>query len=235
MRAALVTVAGGERRLAHARAGEGGAASRPPRRASVAVSITRPSRHQPTFVYDQNSPAGIGRGDIRGEPREGTVVLVLSAGEVELQPGAQRKPGAIRKKVTQGRALGPAVSAQLRHVRGHRIIQRQPACFRETSDHRRDHRLGQGSNAEERLGCDRLAGAHVCHSVVGGRGRPFAEDPDRRPGHRMPRSVLTEQSGQIALVHPTIVMTLLIDGLRARPVTRGQPTDRTSSWRARSP
>jgi hypothetical protein len=49
-----------------------------------------------------------GGGDIRREPRERAVVLVLVAGEAELQPGAQRKPGAIRKKVARGRAFGPA-------------------------------------------------------------------------------------------------------------------------------
>ena len=107
------------------------------------VSITRPSTHQPTFVYDQKLARTAARGDIGHEPRERAVVLVVSAVEAELQPGAQRKPGTIRKKVAQCRAFGPAACAQLRHVRGHRIIQRQPACFRETSDHRRDHRLGQ--------------------------------------------------------------------------------------------
>jgi hypothetical protein len=147
------------------------------------------------------------RRDIRRETRERALVPVLSAVEAELKPCAQRKAGAIREKVTHGRAFGPAASAQLRHVHGHRIIQRQLSCSSEPSDHRGDHRLGQGPGAESRLGCDRLAGPHVCDSAVGGRCRPFAKDPDRRPRHRMPRSVLTKQSRQIALVHATNPMT----------------------------
>ena len=48
-----------------------------------------------------------------------------------------------------GSRLRPAIAAELREVRRNGIIQRQPAGAGETSDHSRDHRLGQRSNAEE--------------------------------------------------------------------------------------
>lgn len=129
-----------EARLAHACSVD----NVPPHRVlpgSVRRGLDRAPEHAPAHIRVRPEVGrGGARGDIRDEPQErAVVVLVLPGLEVELQPGAKRKPGAIRKKVAQGRAFGPAACAQLRHVCGHRVIERQPACFRETTDHRRDH------------------------------------------------------------------------------------------------
>jgi hypothetical protein len=166
--------------------------------------LDHPPEHAPAHVRVRPEPGPRhARDGIRHQPRERAAVLILPAGEAELQPRAQRKPGTIRKKVPERRAPGPAACAQLRHVPGRQVIQRQPACSRQTSDHRRDHRLGQRASAEAGPGGDRLAGRDVRGSVLRGRGLPVAKDPDCRPGHRMPHGMLTNQRRQIALVHGT--------------------------------
>ena len=115
-------------------------------------------------------------------------------------------PDRFASEVEHRRALGPGSATQLRDVPRHRIVKRQAARLREASDDGSDHRLGQGTHAESRLGSHRLAGSRVRHSPVRGRDLSFAEDPDRRAGHRMPRSMLSKQHRELALVHTTMVM-----------------------------
>ena len=73
----------------------------------VTVSMTRPSTHQPTFVYDQTAPAGRSGSISRDEPRQRAVVRVAMRRETEFERRAQREPGAVRKQVANGRDARP--------------------------------------------------------------------------------------------------------------------------------
>ena len=140
--------------------------------------------------------------DVRNEPRERTVVLVLSAGEVELQPGAAAAAQSDSQEGPAGSRLEPS-----------RLPRSSGTC------------AATGSSSDNRPACARraitvatidLVNDPTLKRVSGVTGSPVltsatpnrrswpcsAEDPDCRAGHRMPRSVLTKQSRQIALVHP---------------------------------
>jgi hypothetical protein len=124
-------------------------AARPSRIASaqavpVAVSITRPSKHQPAFVYDQKLDVG-------------TVAAISAASRESAPSSSSLRPA--KPNSSPARSGSPERFAR-RSRRVALSAQRPPRSF-------------------------------------------GAKNPYRRPRHRMPRGVLTQQSRQIAFVHAT--------------------------------
>jgi hypothetical protein len=73
-----------------------------------------------------------------------------------------------------------------------------------------NHRLGQRSRSEPRLGSHGLARPHVGDAVVGGHDRAAAEDAESRSGDRLTPSVRAEQRGEVHLVHVTSLCGYLV-------------------------
>ena len=136
----------------------------------------------------------------RRKPRE-HVVVALRVRDIELELCAKRKPRAIGEKVAHGGALCPARSAQFRHARRDRIVQRKAARTHKASNHRRDHRLHQRPDRETGIRSHRLARPRIRDAVRRNRHIAVAENPDRRPGHRMPSGMLAEKSFQLEPAH----------------------------------
>jgi hypothetical protein len=78
----------------------------------VCHGLDHPPEQAPAHVRvrPEIRPGFVG-GNIRDEPREGAVILIGAAVEVELERHAERKPGSIRKEVAQRDSLDPLAIA----------------------------------------------------------------------------------------------------------------------------
>ena len=199
--------------------------------------LDRPSEQAPARVRVR--PGGGRRLRLRhsrGEPREHVVALVLLGREIELELCAEREAGAIREEVTNRGPFRPARPAELRHVRDDGIVQRKPACLGEPGNDRRNHRLRERAGAEAALRRHRCARSHVRDAGEREGLDALPEDADRRAGHPMRARMLTEEVGELPLVHASTACPLITSPPsrrsrgRATPPGRQAPPGRPSRW-----
>jgi hypothetical protein len=120
----------------------------------------------------------------------------------ELELGAEGQPRAVGEQVAHRGPLCPVGPAQLRDVRGDRVVQGQPASLGEPDDRRRHHRLGQRPHRKARVGGHRLARGRVRDAAVGGGHLRVVEHADRGAWDRVDRHLLAEQARQVEVAHP---------------------------------
>ena len=171
----------------------------------VTVSMTRPSTHQPTFVYDQTAPAG----------RTKSISATSRASAPSSESRCSAKPNssaarsgsperfASRSRTVATSAHAPPRSscacAETGSSSDRRPASANPAMTVATIDLVNDPTLKRVS-AVTASPVPMLA-----RSVGRGRDHSPAEDPDRGPGNRMPVGVFREQGSELVLDHGTIL------------------------------